>query len=185
MKKIKIIAGVVIFILLTFMLSINDEKMYVKKKHFNNSNEVLNELSNNQFLSGKNGEWHKGYSDSFNECFSKRKRLTDCDFYGLKMEIKKRYELNDKEKEKILKEYNKLLKSYVNVERKVTKMEPICLKARVYNTNCYSHDPEIKDEDKYNDEIITFVMIDEGEGMVIDYVDQQDLQDIKAGQRYD
>ena len=183
MKKIKITAGIIILILLTCMLSVNNEKMYVKKKHFNSSTEVLQELSTNKLMIQKNGDWQYINSDVFNECLSKRKRLTDSDFYGISLEIKDNIKLSDKEKEKIKNDYKKLLKNYKNVDMKITKIEPVKLKVRIYNENYYSNAPGLKDEDKYNDELLTLVFIDEGEGMVIDYFYEEDINNNIYGEQ--
>lgn len=181
MKKIKIIAGILLSILVTIMLSSSDEKMYVKKQHFDSTEEIINILDNNEFVNiNKRGFLDKN-SDIYNECLSKRKRLTDDDFEYVKMDIKEVEKLNDKQKKAIIKNYDKVSANYKNTDQKITRKEAVRIKATVYNSNIYYDDPEIKDEDKFWDSIITMVLIDEGEGLVIDYITEEQIDNEKAG----
>lgn len=181
MKKMKVIAGILLFILTTVMLCSNDEKMYIKKKHFDSTEQIINILDNNELVNiNKRGFGDKN-SDIYNECLSKRKRLTDDDFQYVKMDIKQVEKLNDKQKKAIIKNYDKASANYKNTDQKITRKEAVRIKATVYNSNIYCNDPEIKDEDKFWDSIITMVLIDEGEGLVIDYITEEHIDDEKAG----
>ena len=181
MKKMKVIAGILLFLLTTVMLCSIDEKMYIKKKHFESTEQIINILDNNELVNiNKRGFGDKN-SDIYNECLSKRKRLTDDDFQYVKMDIKQVEKLNDKQKKAIIKNYDKPSANYKNTDQKITRKEAVRIKATVYNSNIYCNDPEIKDEDKFWDSIITMVLIDEGEGLVIDYITEEHIDDEKAG----
>ena len=170
MKKRKIIIGFVILFIITILLGRNSENVYVKKKHFNNTNELLHELESDKLkIYNNNGSIEE--SDNLKECLSKRKRLTYSGFEYSKIEIKEVINLDDKSKNSILDDYYKFTKNYLIRDKKINSIEPIKINAKVYD---YSYSYE---ENKYDiaptseeDYEITLVAIDEGEGLVIDYV---------------
>lgn len=170
MKKGKIVIGVIGFLLITILLGTNTENIYLKKKHFNTTNELLYELETNK-LQSYNNRGYRNETDSFKECLSKRKRLTYSDFYSSKIEIKEIINLDEKAKQSILDDYYKFTKDYHVSNKKINAIEPIRLNAKVYNDNgvLYEDGKYIESYVEENNEI-TLVAIDEGEGFVIDYI---------------
>ena len=161
MKKSTIAAGIGAFIALTALLCINtDDKKYEKQKYFSTTNEVLEQLDNNPILA-LDGKGRMSETSQFNECLSKRKRLTYSDFHFKSMEIEKVDELDEKQKESILNDYNQF-QSQLSMKPKITKIEPIRLEAKVN----YPYDEKNKELSGK----IDLVLIDEGEGLVIDYI---------------
>lgn len=180
MKKSTILVGVGIFIVLTSLLCINsDGKMYQKQKQFQTSTEVLEQLENNPILA-RNEKGNITETDQFKECLSRRKRLTESQFNFSNISIEKVEELSDKEKEALIEDYNEL---QMNVSKKheVKNIEPIRLHATInypsYNSNDQGKGEECK---------IDLILVDEGEGLVIDYIvqyateEQKDKGDINA-----
>jgi len=163
MKKSIIAAVIVGFVVVTTLLCMNsDEKMYQKQKHFDTANEVVMQLGNNDILEfDKNEEGHQ--TSAFKECLSKRKRLTDSLINFQKIKIEKIEELDEQTKKSLIEDYNKL-QERLSMPYKPTKIEPVRLDIKGISTH--------KDKDGNpieNDFIIDLVMVDEGEGMVIDY----------------
>jgi hypothetical protein len=163
MKKSILAIGVGVFVVVTILLCINnDEKMYQKKKHFDTVNDVLLQLENNEIRkisdTGRREE-----TDEFLECLSKRKRLTDSQMDFKNLKINKVKELNDEEKKALIEDYNKI-QMKLNMPYKATKIEPVRLEAE----EIFPYKDENGEISKKECDI-DFVMVDEGEGMVIDY----------------
>lgn len=165
MKKSTIVVVLGFFIVITALLGMNNEKMYQKQKHFESVNEVLQQL-NNKPLKTFNEKGIFTESNDLKECFSERKRLTDLKFDYGKMEITKVEELDDNEKQEILKEYNTRRNEF-SKRRGITKEEPIRIDVEVWHSyaeqgkSIYRNHRNLK---------LDLVFIDEGEGLVIDYI---------------
>lgn len=163
MKKSIVAIGVGIFVVVTILLCMDsDEKMYQKKKHFDTVNDVLVQLENNN-IRKINSIGRKEETDEFLECLSKRKRLTDSQMYFQNLKINKVKELNDEEKKELIEDYNKIQKK-LNMPYKPIKIEPVRLEAE----EIFPYKDENGEVSKKECDI-DFIMVDEGEGMVIDY----------------
>lgn len=165
MKKSTIVIILGAFIVITALLGINTNTMYQKKKSFNSATEVIAQLKNNQLTAfDKNGDLKE--TDELKECFSERKRLTYSGFNSDKVEIEKEETLTEEQKRSILKEYDTFRNNF-SKRRVITKEEPIRLNIIDYSlylengTIKYSNPKKIK---------LDLVLIDEGEGLVIDYI---------------
>ena len=163
MKKLTIAAGIGAFIVVTTFLCINtNDKMYEKQKHFKTASEILDQLDNNSILAvDEKGSMSE--TNQFKECLSKRKRLTYSDFHFRSLKIEKVDELNEKQKESILNNYTQL-QNNLSMKPKISRIEPVRLEAKVN----YPHEEKNKELSGK----IDLVLIDEGEGLVIDYIAQ-------------
>ena len=163
MKKSIIAIGVGAFILVTVLLCMNTEvKMYQKQKHFDNVNDVLTQLENNEIRkSDRNSE--RDETDEFQECLSKRKRLTYSEIDYKNIKINKVEELDNEKKKSLIEDYNKIQKELA-MPYKPTKIEPVRLDIQ----GTYPHKDQNGNVVTVNS-IIDLIMVDEGEGMVIDY----------------
>lgn len=166
MKKSTGVVIIGVFIILTAFLGMSDERIYQKQKHFNTVNEVLEQIKDKPLVASKDdGEITQ--TNDFKECFSERKRLTDLNFYYGKIDIKKIYDLNDKQKKSILKEYETLRNNF-SKRHPITTEEAIRLKVDAYHY-MYTGQGKLK----YNEPqkiTMDLVLVDEGEGLVIDYI---------------
>lgn len=166
MKKSTIIIALGFFIVITAFLGMNNEKMYQKQKRFETSSEVFQQIDNKSLkVIDEKGDCIE--INDLRECLSERKRLTESKFEYGKIEIETVEELGEKQKRSILKEYEQFRGEF-SKRRAITKEEPIRLNATVYNnyyemngTVEYGNPQKIK---------LDFVLIDEGEGLVIDYI---------------
>lgn len=180
MKKSTIAVGVGAFIIVTSLLCINSEgKIYQKQKQFQTANEVLEQLENNPIIA-LNEKGNITETDQFKECLSKRKRLTQSQFHFANLTIENIEELGEKQKESLIEDYNKLQENF-SKERDFKKIEPVRLDATIKYPTFSSNDQAIGEKCK-----IDLVLIDEGEGLVIDYIvqyateEQKDKGDINA-----
>ena len=149
--------------------------MYQKQKQFDTINDVLIQLENNEIRkSDRNSE--RDETDDFQECLSKRKRLTSSEIDYKNIKINKVEELDDEKKKSLIEDYNKIQEK-LSMPYKPTKIEPVRLDVlatlpyRAENGNVVKKDC-----------VIDLIMVDEGEGMVIDYYVQyfNDKDKIKA-----
>jgi len=163
MKKSVIAIGVGAFVVITTLLCMNpDGKMYKKQKHFDTVNDVLIQLETNKIQEiDRNGDENE--TSEFKECLSKRKRLTFSQMRFETMKIEKIEELDEEKKKSIIDDYNKA-QSRLSMPYKPTKIEPIRLDVKV----TYPYEDENGNAVTTNN-MVDFVMVDEGEGMVIDY----------------
>jgi len=163
MNKSIIAAVIGGFVVVTALLCMNpNEKMYQKQKHFDTANDVLIQLGNNDILDvDKNEEVHE--TSAFKECLSKRKRLTYSQVNFQKMKIEKIEELDEQKNKSLLEDYNKL-QERLSMPYKPIKTEPVRLDVKGISSYKDENGNAIE-----NDFIIDLVMVDEGEGMVIDY----------------
>lgn len=166
MKKSTIIISICAFILLTAFLGMSDEKMYTKQKHFRTVDEVLQQLNDKPLVTiDENGEVSK--TNDFKECFSERKRLTDFEFYFAKIEIEKVCSLSESDKNSMLSEYEKLRLNFTK-RRPVSIEESVSIIVNAYNYNSITQgNIEYEKPQKLK---INLVLVDEGEGLVIDYI---------------
>lgn len=169
MKKSIVAMGVGIFTLVTILLCVNTENpMYQKKKHFDTVNDVLMQLETNKIKAdNRNSEKE---TDEFQECLSKRKRLTYSEFNFERIKIEKIEELEDEKKKYLIGEYNKIQEK-LSMPYKTTKIQPVRLdvKGTYPYKDAYGNPVQ-------RDSVIDLVMVDEGEGMVIDYYVQHDIE---------
>lgn len=163
MKKSTIIIMFGIVIIVTAFLGMDNNKMYQKQKHFETVNEVLDQLNDKQLKAiddtGKLTE-----TNEFKECFSERKRLTNFEFNFSKVNIEKVCDLNEKDKSEMLSEYDGFRNNF-SKRRPITREEPVSLIVDAYN---YS---SLKEKDDRSQKLkVNLVFVDEGEGLVIDYI---------------
>lgn len=182
MKKSTILVGVGAFIVVTSLLCINgDGKMYQKQKQFQTSNEVLEQLESNPILA-RNEKGEMTETDQFKECLSKRKRLTESQFDFLNLSVEKIENLDEKEKEALIGDYNERQEN-LSQKRELKNMEPVRLDATI-NYPSYNSNGEYQERGEKCK--LDLILVDEGEGLVIDYVvqyateEQKDKGDINA-----
>ena len=167
MKKSSIVVLIGGFILLTaFLGPISQEKMYKKQKNFQSTEEVIQVLNNYPILQkdGVRGETKE--TNEFNECLSVRKRLTNItDLNYAKIDVEEVVALDEKTKTDLLDYYGTLRKK--NSKRlPINRQEAVRLKIKSYYFTNYITG-EI--ESNGSDETLDLVLIDEGEGLVIDF----------------
>ena len=166
MKKSTIVIVLGLFIVVTAFLGISmDEKMYQKEKHFETTSEILQQMENKS-LKAIDEKGNIVESNDFKECFSERKRLTDLEFRYGKIEIQKIDDLSENQKETILQDYNTLREKF-SKRRVITKEEVVRIDVKSYDS--YINQGKIIYSDP-NKSKLDLVLIDEGEGLVIDYI---------------
>lgn len=165
MKKSTIIIVLGIFIVVTTLLGINTEKMYQKEKHFDTTSEVLQQLDNKP-LKAIDEKGRFSETNELKECFSERKRLTNARFNYGKIEIENVEELNEDQKKSILKEYDTFRNNF-SKRHVITKEEPVRLNVNAYYS--YVRQGMIKNDNSHKLKL-DLVFVDEGEGLVIDYI---------------
>ena len=143
----------------------SNERIYKKQIHFNDSNEIINQLENNK-LTVFNENMTLIPSSQFSECLSLRKRIAGAaiDYETIK-NIEKQ-ELTQEEKEAIKNEYISNAKRLSNY-KVPNNMDVIRIKG----------DVKYQVGDDINKKAIDMVLVDEGEGMVIDYITCSRLDD--------
>ena len=175
MKKSTIVIVLGLFSVVTAFLGIStDEKMYQKEKHFETSNDILQQLEGKQ-LRAIDDKGRFSETNNLKECFSERKRLTNSQFNYGKIEIEKVEELSENQKQFILKDYDKLRNKFTK-RRVITKEEPIRLETNVYQS--YIEQGKLN-YSKPKKRIIDLVLVDEGEGLVIDYIMEYNPEQLK------
>ncbi|OVE67069.1 hypothetical protein CCS79_15525 [Clostridium diolis] len=163
MKKSTIIIMFGIVIIVTAFLGMDNNKMYQKQKHFETVNEVLDQL-NDKPLKAIDDTGKLTETNEFKECFSERKRLTNFEFNFSKVNIEKVCDLNEKDKSEMLIEYDGFRNNF-SKRRPITREEPVSLIVDAYN---YS---SLKEKDDRSQKLkVNLVFVDEGEGLVIDYI---------------
>lgn len=181
MKKSKIVIAAGAFLALTLILGMQqkDTKMYEKQKNFSSSSEILEQLNNKPLraLNIEKGRVEETYDTL--ECFSQRKRLTDSDLNYSKIEIKENIKLTDEQQQSIINQYNKLRLSY-SKRKPVSKTEAVRIKIQPYYTG-YSEEGQEVYEPQDQLVYMNLVFVDEGEGMVIDYISESSEQDSIEG----
>lgn len=178
MKKSVIAAGAGAFIIVTALLCMNpDGKMYQKQKHFDSVNDVLTQMESNK-IEGIDRNGRRNDTNEFKECLSKRKRLTYSDFNFEKIKIEKIEELDDKQKKSLLEDYNKA-QERLSMPYKPTKIEPVRLDIKGSYPSYENYDNNNSNAVS-KDYVIDLVMVDEGEGMVIDYYVEHNIESDKV-----
>ena len=143
----------------------NDEKVYKKQKHFETVNEVLQQLDNKP-LNSYDEKFSLNETNDLKECISERKRLTDSKLDYGKIEILNVEELKDEDKQGLLKDYNTLRNQY-SKRREITKEEPVRINANAWYTHMENGRRVYSEPRKLE---LDLVFVDEGEGIVIDYL---------------
>ena len=166
MKKSTILIVLGLFIVLTTFLGIStDKKMYQKEKHFETTSELLQQMENKSLrVIDEKGDFVE--SNDFEECFSERKRLTDLEFRYGKIEIQKIDDLSENQKERILQDYNTLREKF-SKRRVITKEEVVRINVKSYDSYINQGKIIYDEPEKHK---INLILIDEGEGLVIDYI---------------
>lgn len=165
MKKSTIVVVLGFFIVITAFLGMNNEKMYKKQKHFKTSNEVLQQLDNVPLNSYDEKNDYKP-TNELKECISERKRITYSKFDYGKIEILKVEEVSDDEKQEILKEYNTLRNEF-SKRIEIRKEEPVRIDAKAWHSRIENGKKVYSNPSAFQ---IDLVLVDEGEGLVIDYI---------------
>lgn len=179
MKKSTIVVLIGGFILLTaFLGPMSHEKMYQKQKNFNSVDELVQVLNTKPLFTLKNNSSGKIVeTDDFKECLSVRKRLTDSDMNKAKIDVEEIIDLDEKTKNDLLDYYDKLREK--NSKRlSIAKKEAVRLKIQSYYISDY-RTGELEPS-KYNNayEVMDLILVDEGEGYVIDFVNNFDSNHI-------
>lgn len=171
MRKSFIAIGAGAFVVITSLLCMNpDGKMYKKQKQFNSVNEVLTQLESNK-LKEIDSDGQVNETKEFEECLSKRKRLTFSEMNFKNIEIEKVEELTDKEKELILEDYRKV-QERLHISNKPAQIEPVRVDIK---GSYFKHGDDTSAAKEYK---IDLVLVDEGEGMVIDYYVEHNIENV-------
>lgn len=166
MKRSTIVIILGLFIVVTAFLGIStDKKMYQKEKHFETTSEIIQQMENKS-LRAIDEKGNLVEINDLKECFSERKRLTESQFGYGKIEIEKVDGLNENQKQSILKDYNTLRNNF-SKRRVISKEEVVRLDVKSYYSNINQGKIVYSDPNKCK---IDLVLIDEGEGLVIDYI---------------
>ena len=166
MKKSTIVIVLGLFIVVTAFLGIStDKKMYQKEKHFETTSEILQQMESKSLKAiDEKGDFVE--INDLKECFSERKRLTELDFSYGKIEIQKVDDLSENQKEAILKDYNTLRDNF-SKRRVITKEEVVRIDVKSYDSYINQGKIIYSEPEKHK---INLILIDEGEGLVIDYI---------------
>lgn len=165
MKKSTIVVALGFFIVITAFLGMSDEKVYQKQKHFETVNEVLQQLDNKP-LNSYDERYMYNETNELKECISERKRLTDSRFNYGKIEILNVEELSDDDKQGLLKEYNTFRNEF-SKRREITKEEPVRVDVKAWHSHIEQGKKVYDNPRKLQ---LDLVLVDEGEGLVIDYI---------------
>ena len=171
MKKSTLVVLIGGFVLLTALLGpVSQDKMYKKQKNFSSAEEVIQVIDGRPILTvhdGTRGDVKE--TDDFLECLSVRKRLTESDFYFAKIDVNEVVKLDEKTEKDILNYYESLRKKFTKA-LPASREEAVRLKVNTYHMKNYrTGEIEKSDmDDAY--QMIDLVLIDEGEGFVIDFV---------------
>lgn len=172
MKKSTLVVLIGGFIFLTaFLGPLSSEKMYKKQKNFNTPEEIIKILNTKPILTVKDSV-RGGLEDSedLSECLSVRKRLTGSDFGYAKIDVKEVIQL-DKKSEKDLLDYYSKLRERFSKRLPINREKAVRLKI---NTYYYTNERTGEVEKIRDDNILDLVLIDEGEGYVIDFINLLD-----------
>lgn len=167
MKKSTLVVLIGGFILLTaFLGPLSSEKMYEKQKNFNNPEEIIQILDTKPILSFDSARGKLEESEDLSECLSVRKRLTRSDLSFAKIHVKEVIKLDEKSENGLLDYYSKLRERFTK-RLPITRQEAVRLKVDTYY---YSNQRTGEVEKSRDDNILDLVLIDEGEGYVIDFI---------------
>lgn len=163
MKKSRIVTFVGTFIIVTVLFStVGKNCTYEKRINFTSTKDLLEELNSKPLAAFKNenkNQYNIVYSDNFNECLSKRKRITSSGIEYSKLNVKTNDNGNSEEDKKRIRD------NYLSLGKNIKSFnEPEKMEA--YNLVGTCENIYTKNMEKINMDV---VMIDEGEGWVIDY----------------
>ena len=166
MRKSKIVVALGGFVVITALLCIgSSDKIYKKQVHFNTTDEILNQLENNKtMVFGEKGDWVA--SKQFSECLSLRKRIAGS---AMDYEIIRNIEKQELDEE----ETNSIKKKYIDAASRLSNyrvqdnIDVVRIKA----------DTQYSRNDSLNKRVIDMILVDEGEGKVIDYISIWDLDE--------
>lgn len=180
MKKSKIVLAAGAFVALTLFLGFKQEdtKMYEKQRNFSSSSEIL-EVLNSKPLRTYDDKGSKEQMNEALECFSQRKRIADTDLHYDKIEIKEVIKLTDEQQKAIINDYTKLREKF-SKRKPISKTEAVRIKIKPYYME-YADDGEEKYTQMEGLVYMNLVLVDEGEGMVIDYISESREQDVIEG----
>ncbi|WP_294156228.1 hypothetical protein [uncultured Clostridium sp.] len=171
MKKSTLIVLIGGFVLLTALLGpVNQQKMYKKHKNFTSAEEVIQVLESRPILGvhdSKRGDLNE--TEDFLECLSLRKRLTTSDFHFSKIDVNDVIELDEKTEADLLNYYGSL-RDKITKAPPVSRKEAVRLKVNTYYMSNYQTGEMEKNEVGGEYQLLDLVLIDEGEGFVIDFV---------------
>lgn len=159
MRKSFVTIFIGIFVIVTILFLKGGSRIYEKKVSFSNEEEIVETLNSNIIMTYDN-EGNLVYSNDFLECLSKRERLFQDFFLGDRLDLEIDNSLEAQERAKILQEeYLERVKSFKNYEGKTFK-KTIALKGKV--RQCLNT--------QWQNILMELVLIDEGEGLVIDFI---------------
>ena len=171
MKKSTLVVLIGGFIVITALLgTVSTERIYKKQKNFNSPEEVIQMIDSRPLLAindGKIGQLKE--TEDFSECLSVRKRITDSDFNIAKLDIKEVLELDEKTENDLLNYYDNLRKRF-SKRLPISREKAVRLKVNTYYIRNYRTGEMEKAEVDDNYQILDLVLIDEGEGYVIDFI---------------
>lgn len=178
MKKSTLVVLIGGFIVLTaFLGPLSQEKMYMKQKNFNSAEEVIKELDNKPLVVRVNNRYAFKESDDFKECLSVRKRITDSGANFSKVDIKEVVDLDEKTESDFLNYYEGLRKKYTK-KLPISIEKAVRLKVDTYSISSYYDDNYLKQDDDVKEKFMDLILVDEGEGFVIDYLETFDSGNI-------
>lgn len=166
MKKSLIISSIGILVISTALLCNSGSRSYNKTTKLNSIDEIVNVLDT-KIISAYDDGYNINYSNDFLECLSKRKRIVDprMDYNSLDVNIDEERNTESFQKDLLNQYLNSAsrLKKYKNPD----KIQTVSLKGigeRVYPKDRNGESEILRDDIK-----LDLVVIDEGEGWVIDY----------------
>ncbi|ALP90313.1 MULTISPECIES: hypothetical protein [Clostridium] len=178
MKKSTLVVLIGGFILLTALLGpVSSEKMYKKQKNFNSPEEIIQVLETKPILRMKDGtRGELKETEDFSECLSVRKRLTESDLHYAKIDVEEVVKLDEKSENDLLNYYSKLRERF-SKRLPISKQEAVRLKVNTYYySNPRTGEIEKNQYDNSSYEVLDLVLIDEGEGYVIDFVNMSNSE---------
>ena len=168
MKKSKIICIIGVFIIATTLIcNIGKEQFYRKQRYFNTPEEVISIINNTDFHGYERTKLgtvsRMVYNPDFLECLSKRKRLTSSTIYWDALELATNEEGNTEEN------LDRIRRDYING---LNRLEGVAIPSKIkpysFKAKGYYYGGSAKEESE-EIQTVEMVLIDEGEGWVIDY----------------
>ena len=171
MKKSTLVVLIGGFIVLTGLLGpVSQEKIYRKQKNFSSPEEIIQILDTKPILGIKDGTIGEvKETEDFSECLSVRKRLTNSDMNIAKLNVKEVVELDENSENALLNYYNVLRQKFTK-RLPVSREKAVRLKINSYYISNWRTGEMEANQTDGSDEIIDLILIDEGEGYVIDFV---------------
>ena len=159
MRKSKIVVALGGFVVMTALLCIgSSDKIYKKQVHFNTTDEILNQLENNKtIVFNEKSDWVA--SKQFSECLSLRKRIAGS---AIDYETIRNIEKQELDEEEI----NSIKKEYIDSASKLSNYK---IQDNI-NIVRIKADTQYPRANSLNKQMIDMILVDEGEGKVIDYI---------------